>query len=76
MLIRPKVVKVKTSLRMGPRQSAPEQKERNNIEETNLNLGLVKINEETFNFERVTRIEMRVGIIVLILVLFYYQIYD
>ena len=69
MLIRPKVVKVKTSLRMGPRQSAPEQKETNKIKEKTLNPGLVNVNEETFNFKRVTRTDIGIGSIVLILVL-------
>ena len=45
---------------MGPRQSAPEQKETNKIEETNLGLGLVNVNEETFNFKTVTRTEIGV----------------
>ena len=35
-----------------------------------MNFGLVDVNEETFNFKRVTRTEMEIGIIVLILVLF------
>ena len=45
---------------MGPRQSAPEQKETNKIEEKNLGLGLVNVNEETFNFKTVTRTEIGV----------------
>ena len=54
---------------MGPRLSleAPEQKETNKIQETNLNLGLVNANEEPFSFKRVNRIEIGVSIIILIL---------
>ena len=40
---------------MGPWQSAPEEKVTNKIEETNLNHGHVTVNEETFNYKRVTR---------------------
>ena len=44
-----------SSNRMGPWQSTPEEKETKKIEETNLNLGLVNVNGETFYFKRVKR---------------------
>ena len=55
---------------MGPRQSTPAEKETYKVEETNVNLGLVNVNEETFNLKRVTRTEIGIGILVLVRVLF------
>ena len=55
---------------MGPRQSTPAEKETYKVEETNANLGLFNVNEETFNLKRVTRTEIGIGILVLVRVLF------
>ena len=54
---------------MGTRPSALEEKEKK-IEETNLNFGLVNVNEEISDFKRGKRTEIGVGILLLILVLF------
>ena len=50
-----------SSNRMGPWQSVSEEKEINKIEEINVNLRLVNVNEDTFNFKSVTRIQIGVS---------------
>ena len=58
--------------RMGLRQSheVQEEKQTNKIKETNLNLGVVNFQEETFSTKRFNRIE--IGVVFIILLLFFF----